>query len=114
MKLINGFKTCGVVSMAKIRAQSGQWNSCIEFMMEGEQGNEFATDIIFSEFPKGRIIEPFLRLDHSDAQTLIDDLWQAGLRPSEGTGSAGSLKATENHLKDMQKITFKLLGDEID
>jgi hypothetical protein len=99
--------------MAKIRAQAGQWNSCIEFMMKGEQENEFATDIIYSELPKGRIIEPLFRLDYNDAQSLIDDLWQAGLRPSEGTGSAGSLKATENHLKDMQKIAFKLLGDEI-
>jgi hypothetical protein len=48
-------------------------------------------------------------LDPNEAQTLMDDLWQAGLRPSEGSGSAGSLAATERHLADMQKIAFKFL-----
>lgn len=36
------------------------------------------------------------------AQELMDSLWQAGLRPSEGTGSAGALKATQDHLKDLR------------
>lgn len=30
-------------------------------------------------------------------------------RPTEGTGSAGALAATERHLKDMQTIAFRLL-----
>ena len=46
----------------------------------------------------------------STAQELIDSLWDCGLRPSEGSGSAGSLKATENHLKDMQTLSWRLLG----
>ena len=40
------------------------------------------------------------------AQQLMDDLWQAGLRPSEGTGSAGALAATQRHLDDMRKMMF--------
>jgi hypothetical protein len=43
-----------------------------------------------------------LTLPTEVAQNLMDELWICGLRPSEGTGSAGSLKATENHLKDMK------------
>ena len=43
------------------------------------------------------------------AQELMDSLWQCGLRPSEGAGSAGALLATQNHLKDMQEISKKLL-----
>lgn len=43
------------------------------------------------------------------AQELMDALWQCGLRPSEGSGSAGALKATENHLHDMQEINRRLL-----
>ena len=38
------------------------------------------------------------------AQELMDDLWNCGIRPSEGTGSAGSLAATQAHLKDMRKL----------
>jgi len=43
-----------------------------------------------------------LELPSEAVQQLIDELWICGYRPSEGTGSAGSLKATENHLKDMK------------
>lgn len=47
-----------------------------------------------------------------EAQRLMDELWDCGLRPSEGTGSAGSLAATERHLKDMQTIAMGLLRKE--
>lgn len=50
---------------------------------------------------------PFIAMAHEEAQRLVDELWLAGIRPSEGTGSAGSLAATERHLKDMQRIVFK-------
>lgn len=53
--------------------------------------------------------EPTMRLRMDEAQQLIDELWRCGMRPTEGTGSAGSLAATERHLKDMQSITFGLL-----
>lgn len=57
-----------------------------------------------------QMIEPFLRLEKHHAQKLMDDLWDCGLRPSEGSGSAGALKKTENHLLDMRKIAFSKLG----
>ena len=49
-------------------------------------------------------VQPLLEVDPTDAQQLMDELWHCGLRPSEGTGSAGSLAATERHLNDMRKI----------
>jgi len=54
-------------------------------------------------------VEPMLRLGIQEAQKLMDELWQCGLRPTEGTGSAGSLAATERHLKDMQSVAMGLL-----
>ena len=45
----------------------------------------------------------------SSEPSLIDELWSAGLRPSEGTGSAGSLAATERHLADMRAFAFHAL-----
>jgi hypothetical protein len=51
--------------------------------------------------------EPTFSLSPEEAQTLMDDLWQCGLRPTEGTGSAGSLKATERHLEDMRTLVFR-------
>jgi hypothetical protein len=55
---------------------------------------------------------PMCQLSSEAGQLLMDDLWQAGLRPSEGTGSAGAFKAVQNHLSDMRKIAFKFLKVE--
>ena len=43
----------------------------------------------------------------------MGDLWNAGYRPTEGAGSAGSLRATEKHLNDMRKIVSKDLEVEL-
>ncbi len=59
--------------------------------------NEFVTDPA-----------PSFSLNPGEAQKLMDDLWREGLRPTEGTGSAGSLAATERHLQDLRNIVFKL------
>ena len=53
--------------------------------------------------------EPFLEIEAQEAQQLMDDLWDCGLRPSEGTGSAGAMAATQKHLEDMKTITFHAL-----
>ena len=50
-----------------------------------------------------------IKLPLESAQTLMDQLWQVGLRPTEGTGSAGSLKATQDHLKEISSINTRLL-----
>lgn len=52
---------------------------------------------------------PALTLSRDDAQAFMDELWSAGIRPTEGTGSAGQLAATQAHLKDMQKLVFEVL-----
>ncbi len=49
----------------------------------------------------------------SSAQQLMDELWNVGFRPSEGTGSAGSLAATQRHLGDMRSLVGKLLKTEL-
>lgn len=53
--------------------------------------------------------QPAIQLTMADAQQLIDQLWKCGLRPSEGSGSAGALSAVERHLDDMRQIAFDLL-----
>ncbi len=52
---------------------------------------------------------PTFSLSYDDAQKLIDELWRCGLRPTEGTGSAGALAATQKHLDDMREIAFAYL-----
>lgn len=57
----------------------------------------------------GAYTPPAFNLSYTQAQQFVDELWRCGLRPSEGSGSAGSLLATQQHLTDMQKIAFGLL-----
>lgn len=52
---------------------------------------------------------PVFSLRQEEAQGLMDELWTAGLRPTEGTGSAGSMAAAQAHLADMRKIVFGAL-----
>ena len=94
-----------------IRAQRELWNDTIAIHMAERKpfGLFVAQAATFIEQPEGSFHEPFLRLQLTDAQRLMNELWDCGLRPSEGTGSAGSIKATEKHLTDMQRIAFMLL-----
>lgn len=52
---------------------------------------------------------PVLSMNPETAQGLMDSLWECGLRPSEGAGSAGALAATQKHLDDMKRIAFHTL-----
>ena len=67
--------------------------------------------LIVEESPKDCINpDPICKLSPEMAQSLMDDLWDCGLRPSEGAGSAGALAATQKHLEDMRKLVFDYLN----
>lgn len=74
-----------------------------------EKDGSIAKEIVFEEKKHERFARtlPVLTISKREAQVLIDDLWNAGLRPTEGSGSAGSLAATQRHLEDMRTIAFK-------
>jgi len=61
----------------------------------------------YKKIPEGEVPPWFLRISSLEAQALMDRLWSVGLRPTEGSGSAGALAATERHLADMQRLVFK-------
>lgn len=87
------------------------FTSDIGLLVLEKMGNKtaVATDITMRVVEDGERVDPTLRLSFTAGQQLIDELWRCGLRPSEGTGSAGSLAATERHLKDMQAVAMGLL-----
>lgn len=96
------------------------WGDQIEIWMKRVHSRDGSTEIAVPEpvvlrvktreelaASEGLIAPPFLSLAPEDAQSLMDELWSAGLRPSEGSGSAGSLAATERHLEDMRALVFR-------
>jgi len=63
------------------------------------------------------VLNHTFEISPNEAQQMIDELWNCGVRPTEGGGSAGSIAATEKHLKDMKSIAFgalKNIGVKLD
>jgi len=58
---------------------------------------------------EGAYSDPTAVISIPEAQFLLDELWNCGLRPSDGSGNAGQLGATERHLSDMRKIVSGFL-----
>lgn len=102
----------GDILPVELMARREDWSEGISIYLRQRtvgHGDSVAAPVTMVRREPGMLAEPMLRLEIQAAQQLMDELWQCGLRPTEGTGSAGSLKATEKHLTDMQRIAFMLL-----
>jgi hypothetical protein len=96
----------------KIYANRRRFSQFVELLVFRtlSDGRRQSLDVVrWTDVGEGDLATPTCGLDESDAQALIDELWACGLRPTEGTGSAGSLAATERHLKDMRDIAMGAL-----
>lgn len=69
--------------------------------------------LVMEEFDECSHPEPTTRLNETQAQVLMDTLWDCGVRPTEGSGSAGALSAVQKHLGDMRVIAGKKLGVDL-
>ncbi len=87
---------------AERRAQEG--GIALYFTISPVPGTLLAANpIVFTEVaPENFISPPAVLLPNRVAQELMDQLWDCGVRPSEGSGSAGALAATQAHLRDTQ------------
>ncbi len=91
----------------KLRCRNSTWYECIEFaLFAGMARANPITMLDRTESDQVLDLKPTFSLERAEAQSLMDELWHCGLRPTEGTGSAGSLAATQKHLEDMRAIVF--------
>jgi hypothetical protein len=93
----------------KLRAMLAPWSDSVEFLLsEKRDGVLSVVHVVeMKALPDGIVMEPSFSLNREDAQSLMDNLWNCGLRPTEGAGSAGALSATQNHLEDMRRLVFE-------
>lgn len=76
----------------------------------GKRETGVARPVEFDIVPENTLFtEPAFFLRQEEAQGLMDELWTAGVRPTEGSGSAGSMAAVQVHLADMRQIVFGAL-----
>jgi hypothetical protein len=96
--------------MIRVRANRDPWRGDIELAFAQITGDTVgAGDLTFTTIDEGSYVEPTCRLAPGEAQELMDELWRAGIRPADGTGSTGQLGATERHLADMRGIALAAL-----
>ena len=91
----------------EIRATAAPWWRGVELLIR--QGSACGVNVVMEEAEDCVMVEPTVRISDAEAQTLMDDLWRCGLRPTEGAGSAGAMRAVEKHVDDLRKIAFKAL-----
>lgn len=66
-------------------------------------------NIEWEEVYSGKYPTESLVITQDTAQELMNSLWECGLRPAQGAGSAGQLETMKAHLEDMRRIAFKFL-----
>lgn len=96
----------------EVRAERVDYGQRVDFqifqLLEG--GGVAIGDVVMREIDPEAVAPASFSLRPHLAQKLMDSLWQCGLRPSEGTGSAGALAATQDHLKDLRTLLFHSVG----
>lgn len=72
----------------------------------------YACDMVMATVEPGshHHIAPVFSLQSREAQALMDELWTAGFRPTEGTGSAGALRQAEDHIESLKSVLDRVLA----
>lgn len=95
-----------VIKVSATKSVGPSSDVCV-YVMKYEHGQSYQGFVEWYDHnPSSPLGEP-VAITHDMAQHLMDSLWDCGLRPTEGKGSAGALAATEAHLKDMQTLAFR-------
>lgn len=103
--------------IAAIAGRDHPWDFGVSIYVRGYahvSGLYAPTELEFESIePAKELQKPLFYLKLDEAQVLIDSLWDCGLRPSQGKGSAGAMDATQKHLEDMRKIVASKLTVEL-
>ena len=99
----------------RVRAKGSPWKGGVEVAVFGPRLNNGDTrvgTIQWETISENAEMKPLILMRNDQAQVLMDDLWNAGIRPTEGAGTAGAMRAAEHHIADLRRVAFKALGIE--
>ena len=98
----------------KLHVEKSPQRDMVDFFLVGRDANDY----LYVGMPVAVEIkqnieiagprEPTFSIPTDQAQNFIDELWNAGFRPSEEM-SLGAYQAQGKHLADMQMIAFRLM-----
>lgn len=66
-----------------------------------------AAPIEMKEIAPGGVAPATISMPTESARELMDAMWNAGVRPSNGEGNIGQIGAMREHLEDMRRLVFK-------
>jgi hypothetical protein len=80
----------------KILAESSAVHHCIRLFgyVKAYGVKAMIGPVEITEVPDGQLWEPFLNLKFEEAQTLLESLWEAGIRSPQITSTLGEINAT--------------------
>lgn len=101
--------------MLRFFCRQAPWNSGIDLAVAAYNGDQLvaiAEPLVLTSAEPGRVYaaDQGLHLSPEAAQELMDGLWQCGVRPTDGAGSAGAMAAAKAHIDDLRRIAFTLLS----
>ena len=88
------------------RAERSYWTDTINIYLRAQHGDKrfVVTDLVLTEFDPDNPVElQPLKFEKETAQRFMDELWNCGLRPSEGTGSAGAMQQAQDHIVTLKR-----------
>lgn len=91
------------------RVQFGRYINIHMAVHDGDGKSSVARPVVFDVIEDlAATFSPMLQLDPRDAQKLADQLWVAGIRPTQSLPSEGQVGATDRHLQDMRALVAAL------
>lgn len=76
------------------------------FLRDGDNYVAHATCHV-KKIEQGALVGPFMVIDRTEAQQLMQGLWNAGFRPNNGEGTSAQVTAMKEHLADLRRLVFK-------
>lgn len=77
--------------------------------IEGTNKISIVKDIVFEEVEVGTYPNSSLMISTENAQYILDQLWNNGLRPSYGHDDKGVVSAKSEHITDLRGYVDRLL-----
>lgn len=97
----------------EFRAQISPYTDTVSVLAVVQDGtgflSAFATPVDFvfvNRTPDKPIAGPTFELPSHAARSLMNALWEAGMRPTEFKSPSGEINRLEAHLQDMRKLVF--------
>lgn len=73
----------------------------------------FVQGLSIIENVEGMAIPSLFTLDKLQLQELMNELWNLGIRPSNGAGDNNAFEAVKYHLEDMRRLVFDPMTEKI-